>query len=64
MKINEEFIYESILGTLFKGKLVEETEVGGYKAVIPEITGTAFITGFNQFVFSENDPLKHGFVLR
>lgn len=64
LKINEEFVYESILGTLFKGKLIEETEVGGYKAVIPEITGSAFITGFNQFVFSENDPLKHGFVLR
>ncbi|MHC1720309.1 MAG: proline racemase [Clostridiaceae bacterium] len=64
LSLNEEFVYESILGTIFRGILVENTYVGEYKAVIPEITGNAYITGFNQFVFSENDPLKHGFVLR
>lgn len=64
LKIDEDFVYESILGTLFRGKLVGTTKVGEYEAVIPEITGSAYITGFNQFVFSEKDPLKHGFVLR
>ncbi len=63
LALNEEFIYESIAGTLFKGKALEETEVGGYKAIIPEITGSAYITGFNHFVIDDRDPLKHGFLL-
>ncbi len=63
LELKEEFIYESIAGTLFKGRALEETEVGGYKAIIPEITGSAYITGFNHFVIDDRDPLKHGFLL-
>lgn len=63
LKIGEEFVYESIIGTLFRGRLVETTEVGEFKAVVPEITGSAYITGFNQFVIDPNDPVKHGFML-
>lgn len=59
----EPFIYESILGTLFKGEIIKETELSGYQAVIPQITGSAFITGFNTFLVVPEDPLKHGFVL-
>jgi proline racemase len=57
------FIYESVLGTIFTGEILEETTVGSFKAVVPQITGSAYITGFNQFVIDENDPLKHGFQL-
>jgi len=64
LQLNETFIYESILGTLFEGKLLRETKVGGFDAVVPEITGNAFITGFNQLVIDPEDPLKHGFVLK
>ncbi|MGB9819553.1 MAG: proline racemase family protein, partial [Thermovenabulum sp.] len=39
------------------------TTVGPYKAVIPEITGNAFITGFNQMVIDPEDPVKYGFLL-
>ncbi len=61
--IDEDFIYESIIGTRFTGRVLEETEVGGLKAIIPEITGSAYITGFNKIVIDENDPVKHGFLL-
>ncbi len=63
LKEDETFVYESITGTLFKGKIVGTTKVGGLDAIIPEITGSAFITGFNQYVIDEDDPVKHGFVL-
>jgi len=63
LKLGEDFIYESILGTLFKGRLLETTRVGEYPAVIPQITGSAYITGFNHFVFDDRDPLQFGFKL-
>jgi proline racemase len=64
LKIGEPFVYESILGTLFKGKVLEKTKVGDFDAVVPQITGSAYITGFNHFVIDEEDPVKHGFVLK
>jgi len=64
LKLGSEFITESILGTLFKGKIVEETNVGEFKAIIPEITGSAWITGFNTLLIDSSDPLKYGFRLK
>lgn len=61
LKENETFVYESIAGTLFKGRIVGTTNIGNYKGIIPEITGAAFITGFSQYVIDEDDPVKHGF---
>lgn len=63
LEIGEKFYYESILGTIFEGEIVEETKIGEYDAIIPQITGSAYITGFNNFIFNEEDPLNHGFVL-
>lgn len=63
LNINESFIYESILCTKFKGKIVGKTKVGNYDAVIPEITGSAFITAYNQFLIDPEDPVKYGFTL-
>ena len=60
---DEIFINESIVGTLFRGRITEACKVGEFDAVIPEITGSAFITGFNTFVFDNRDPVKGGFVL-
>ena len=62
--INEPFTYESIINTKFKGRILEETTVGEFKAVIPEITGSAFITGFNHLVIDEEDPVGYGFILK
>ncbi|RKD33804.1 proline racemase [Thermohalobacter berrensis] len=64
IKENENFIYESILGTLFKGRILGTTKVGNYEAVIPEITGAAYITAFNQFIIDPEDPVKHGFLVK
>lgn len=63
IEINEPFVYESILGTLFKGRVVEKTQAGELDAIIPEITGSAYITGFNSFLIDPEDPLKDGFIL-
>ncbi|MCH4010138.1 proline racemase family protein [Companilactobacillus sp.] len=62
--IDEQFVYESILKTKFYGRIVKETKAGDLPAVIPEITGSAWITGFNQFVFDPTDPLSDGFELK
>jgi proline racemase len=61
--LGETFVTESILGTLFLGKLTREVKVAGFKAVLPEVMGSAFVTGFHQFVIDEDDPLKYGFKL-
>ena len=64
LKLGEPFVYESILGTLFKGVILEETEVAGIKAIIPEITGSAYITGYNNIIIDPKDPVKDGFMLK
>ena len=60
----ELFVYESILGTLFKGRIVGKDKIAEYDAIIPEITGAAYITGFNHFVIDPEDPVKYGFILK
>lgn len=62
--IDEKFIYESILGTKFYGRVVKDTKAGDLPAIIPEVTGSAWITGFNQFVVDPTDPLTKGFELK
>jgi proline racemase len=64
LKLGEVMINESIIGTKFTGKVLEETKVGDFDAVIPEVSGRAFITGFNQWVVEEDDPVAEGFFLR
>ena len=63
LKSGQLFIHESILGTLFEGVIVEQTTLGNYPVIIPEITGSAYITGFHQFVVNNDDPLKDGFLI-
>jgi len=63
LKVGQEFRHEGILGTVFTGKLVEETTIGGRTAVVPEITGRAWITGFAQYVVDPDDPFPDGFTV-
>ncbi|QQY80221.1 proline racemase [Keratinibaculum paraultunense] len=63
IRINEPFVYESIAGTKFIGKVLKETKVGTYDAIIPEITGKAFIINYGYLVAEEEDMFKYGFVL-
>jgi proline racemase len=63
LQIGEAFIHESIIGSLFVGRLVEETVVGNYQAVVSTITGSAWIMGIHQFVLDPDDPFPAGFLL-
>jgi len=59
----EDFVHEGILGTTFTGRLIRQTRVGDYDAVIPTISGTAWITGFAQYVVDPDDPFPNGFTV-
>lgn len=61
LEIGQEIINESIINTQFIGKIVGVTKLGSTDAVIPQVTGRAFITGYHQFVIDPDDPLQHGF---
>jgi proline racemase len=61
--LNRDFRHEGILGTVFTGRLVEETQVGPYRAVVPTISGQAWITGFNTLVVDPSDPFPDGFTV-
>jgi proline racemase len=63
LSIGEDFVNESVLGTRFVGRIVEETEVAGVAAVVPEITGRAWITGMGQYLLADDDPFPAGFRL-
>jgi proline racemase len=63
LEIGEPFVNESVIGTRFTGRLVEETEVGGRPAVVPEITGRAWITGSGEYRLDPSDPFPAGFAL-
>ena len=64
LAVGETITIESILGTAFTGRVAETTTVGGLPAVIPEVAGTAHITGRHEFLIDPADALKDGFVLR
>lgn len=57
-------VNESVIGTVFQAKVLQDTEVGGIRAVIPEVSGTAHICGFATWVLDDRDPLKNGFLVR
>jgi len=63
LPLHTDFINESFIGTHFVGRLVEETMVGDVPAVIPTITGRAWITGTAQYMVSDDDPFPAGFLL-
>jgi proline racemase len=62
--LNQEFIHESIINSIFRSRVVEETTVGDYPAVIPEVTGNAHVMAMSTFFIDPDDPHKHGFLLR
>lgn len=62
--LNERVTIESILGSTISVEVVEVTKFGSYDAVIPEVSGTASITGRNEFYFDPDDPFRKGFIFR
>ncbi|MBM7553597.1 proline racemase family protein [Thalassobacillus pellis] len=63
MEIGEQVVCEGFVGGTFIGKALENTKLGDQDAVITEITGSAFITGFNNIMIDPHDPFKHGFIV-
>jgi proline racemase len=63
LAIGADFVNESVIGTRFTGRAVEETTVGGRPAIVPEITGRAWITGIGQYLLDPTDPFPAGFRL-
>jgi proline racemase len=63
LRVGDTMISEGLLGLSFVGRIAGETEVAGRPAILPEITGTAYITGTSQFFFDPDDPLRAGFLL-
>ena len=60
----ETFVHSSVIGTRFRARAIERTEVDGIAAIIPEVEGMAYRTGDHRFVLDPDDPLGPGFVLR
>jgi proline racemase len=60
----ESMVVESIIGSRFTGRIVETTTFGPHPAIIPEVEGTAHITGRHEFLFDPADPMRDGFILR
>lgn len=61
--LGQDFRHEGILGTIFNGRLVEETQVGPYRAVVPTLSGQAWITAITQFMVDPGDPFPDGFTV-
>jgi proline racemase len=63
LQVGDTFRHEGILGTVFTGRVLGETAVGAYRAIVPSITGQAWITGFASYVVDPTDPFPDGFTV-
>ncbi len=64
LALGGEFIHESIIGSLFNGRVEGQAKVGEFDAIIPSIGGWARVTGYNKIIIDDRDPFAHGFVVR
>ncbi len=63
LPLHQDFRHEGILGTVFTGRLVEELPLADRLAVVPTISGRAWITGFSNYVVDHDDPFPEGFTV-
>jgi proline racemase len=63
LELNQDFRHQGLLGTVFTGRLVRETEFAGRPAVVPTISGRAYITGFARYVLDPEDPFPEGYTV-
>ena len=61
LALDQDFVNESFIGSRFTGRLVRETSVAGIPAVVPTITGRAWVTGIGQYLLDPSDPFPTGF---
>ena len=63
LKVGDEFWHESIIGSIFKGRVEAATKVADRDAIVPSIAGWARMTGYNTIFIDDRDPYRHGFQL-
>jgi len=63
LKVGDDFIHESIIGSIFKGRVEQAVSVGGVAGIVPSIAGWARQTGINTIFIDDRDPFAHGFSL-
>jgi len=63
LAVGERFVNESVIGTRFTGRIAAEATVGGRPAIVPEITGRAWVTAMGQYLLDADDPFPAGFTL-
>lgn len=63
LKVGDNFVHESIIGSLFRGRVEAAATVGTRPAIVPSIAGWARVTGFNTLFIDDRDPFAHGFVV-
>jgi len=63
LALGADFVHEGILGTTWTGRLLRATQVGPYAAVVPQLTGSAWITGRAEYVVDDTDPFPEGFTV-
>lgn len=63
LAVGEDFVHESIIGSLFKGRAERELDLAGRRAIIPSVGGWARMTGYNTIFIDDRDPFARGFVV-
>jgi 4-hydroxyproline epimerase len=61
LAVGDDFVHESIIGSLFHGRVESGATVGGKPAIVPSVAGWARITGLNTIFIDDRDPYAHGF---
>ena len=64
LSVGDEFVHESIIGSLFKGRVEAAVRVADRQAIVPSIAGWARLTGYNTIFIDDRDPYAHGFSVR
>jgi 4-hydroxyproline epimerase len=64
LEVGDEFVHESIIGSLFRGRVEARTTVAELEAIVPSIAGWARMTGYNTIFIDDRDPFAHGFVVK
>lgn len=63
LQVGDEFVHESIIGSLFRGKVEATAQVGPYAGIVPSVAGQAWITGYNTIFLDDRDPFVRGFTV-
>lgn len=63
LAVGQSFVHESIIGSLFHGRVEAEVQVGPYRGMVPSIAGQAWITGYNTIFLDDRDPFVKGFTV-